>query len=31
MKLSIVDKPLIEGKIEHLKPIMDTFIFIHIY
>jgi hypothetical protein len=24
-KLSIVDKPLIEGKIEHLKPIMDAF------
>ena len=27
-KLSIVDKPLIEGKIEHLGPIMDAF---HIY
>ena len=24
-KLSIVDKPLIEGKIEHLGPIMDAF------
>jgi len=24
-KLSIVDKPLIEGKIEHLRPIMDAF------
>jgi len=27
-KLTIVDKPLIEGKIEHLEPIMDAF---HIY
>ena len=27
-KLSIVDKPLIEGKFEHLGPIMDAF---HIY
>jgi len=27
-KLTIVDKPLIEGKIEHLVPIMDAF---HIY
>ena len=27
-KLNIVDKPLIEGKIEHLGPIMDAF---HIY
>jgi len=24
-KLTIVDKPLIEGKIEHLRPIMDAF------
>ena len=24
-KLTIVDKPLIEGKIEHLGPIMDSF------
>ncbi len=24
-KLNIVDKPLIEGKIEHLRPIMDAF------
>ena len=24
-KLTIVDKPLIEGKIEHLNPIMDAF------
>ena len=24
-KLTIVDKPLIEGKIEHLGPIMDAF------
>ena len=24
-KLTIVDKPLIEGKIEHLQPIMDAF------
>ena len=24
-KLSIIDKPLIEGKIEHLRPIMDAF------
>ena len=24
-KLNIVDKPLIEGKIEHLEPIMDAF------
>ena len=24
-KLTIVDKPLIEGKIEHLEPIMDAF------
>ena len=24
-KLSIIDKPLIEGKIEHLGPIMDAF------
>ena len=24
-KLNIIDKPLIEGKIEHLKPIMDAF------
>ena len=24
-KLSMVDKPLIEGKIEHLRPIMDAF------
>ena len=24
-KLTIIDKPLIEGKIEHLKPIMDAF------
>jgi hypothetical protein len=24
-KLSIVDKPLIEGKVEHLGPIMDAF------
>jgi len=24
-KLNIVDKPLIEGKIEHLGPIMDAF------
>ena len=24
-KLSIIDKPLIEGKIEHLVPIMDAF------
>mgnify|MGYP000040930929 CR=1 FL=1 len=24
-KLTIVDKPLIEGKIEHLSPIMDAF------
>ena len=27
-KLTLVDKPLIEGKIEHLGPIMDAF---HIY
>ena len=27
-KLTIIDKPLIEGKIEHLGPIMDAF---HIY
>ena len=27
-KLIIIDKPLIEGKIEHLEPIMDAF---HIY
>ena len=26
-KLSIVDKPLIEGKIEHLEPIMNAFYF----
>jgi len=25
LKLTIVDKPLIEGKIEHLGPIMDAF------
>ena len=24
-KLNIIEKPLIEGKIEHLKPIMDAF------
>ena len=24
-KLNIIDKPLIEGKIEHLEPIMDAF------
>ena len=24
-KLTIVDKPLIEGKFEHLVPIMDAF------
>jgi len=24
-KLTIIDKPLIEGKIEHLEPIMDAF------
>ncbi len=24
-KLTLIDKPLIEGKIEHLKPIMDAF------
>ena len=24
-KLTIIDKPLIEGKIEHLRPIMDAF------
>ena len=24
-KLTIIDKPLIEGKIEHLQPIMDAF------
>ena len=24
-KLTIIDKPLIEGKIEHLVPIMDAF------
>ena len=24
-KLNIIDKPLIEGKIEHLRPIMDAF------
>ena len=24
-KLSIIDKPLIEGKIEHLEPIMNAF------
>ncbi len=24
-KLTIVDKPLIEGKVEHLEPIMDAF------
>ena len=24
-KLTIIDKPLIEGKIEHLGPIMDAF------
>ncbi len=26
-KLSMVDKPLIEGKVEHLGPIMDAFYF----
>ena len=25
MKLTIIDKPLIEGKIEHLVPIMEAF------
>ena len=25
MKLTIIDKPLIEGKIEHLGPIMNAF------
>ena len=24
-KLTIIDKPLIEGKVEHLRPIMDAF------
>ena len=24
-KLNIIDKPLIEGKIEHLEPIMNAF------
>ena len=24
-KLTIIDKPLIEGKIQHLEPIMDAF------
>ena len=27
MKLSIINQPLIEGKIEHLMPIMDAFYF----
>ena len=30
-KLTIVDKPLIEGKFEHLRSIMDAFIFIQIF
>ena len=30
-KLNIIDKPLIEGKIEHLGPIWRLFIFIQIF
>ena len=30
-EITIIDKPLIEGKIEHLGPIMNAFIFIQIF